>query len=93
MSDKQWNIIYYKLEEGDVLFAYGDYYEFFERYDAKSESWRPSEVSYSRVFHHLHGIDVGAIVGGAISGGPLPYEKYAEYRRFLSGSSPSGEGK
>ena len=91
MSDKQWRLIYYKLEEQNALFAYGEYYEFFERYDVSSRTWRPSEISYSRFLHDFNGTVVDENAASAMTGGNLPDKKYEEYRCMLNRCAESGK--
>ena len=79
MDGGQSGLIYYMLEELDALFAYGECYEFFERYDKESDSWRPSKISYSQFLHDFDGKVVDECVARVISGGNLPYKKYEEY--------------
>ena len=42
MGDSDYELVYYWVEECAALFAYGSYYEFFERYDRTSDCWRPT---------------------------------------------------
>ena len=93
MEDRQSELVYYVLEEWDALFAYGDYYEFFERYDKEADSWRPSEISYSQFLHDFNGKVIGESEASIIAGGNLPYKKYEEYCRMIKRCSESVKGE
>lgn len=82
----QFGLVYYMLVGENVLFAYGEHCEFFERYDEKLKTWRSSRVSYSQFLHDFNVEVVDEDRARAITGGNLPDEKYAEYRRFTGGN-------
>lgn len=84
MVDSCYEIVYYWIEECATLFAYGSYYEFFERYDKASDCWRPSEISYSRFLHDFNGKEIDESAAKIIAFGNLPDKKYEEYRRFIN---------
>ena len=84
MGDSDYELVYYWVEECAALFAYGSYYEFFERYDRTSDCWRPSEISYSRFLHDFNGKEMDESAAKMIASGNLPDKKYEEYRRFIN---------
>lgn len=93
LKDMRGKLVYYILEEWDALFAYGECFEFFERYDRKSKCWRPSEISYSRFLHDFNGREVDEGQARQIAGGDLPQEKYAEYCRMIGAHAACGAEK
>lgn len=87
MDDKKSGLVYYTAKEWNELFVYGGFYDFFRKYDKKTDSWRASEVPYSRFLHDFCVAEVDEERVRSITGGNLPVEEYAEYRHLL------GEGK
>lgn len=90
MDDKKSGLVYYTAKEWNELFVYGGFYDFFRKYDKKTDNWRVSEVSYSQFLHDFRVIEVDDGQARLITCGNLPVEEYAEYRRLLGEGTGDG---
>ncbi|MGN1372706.1 MAG: hypothetical protein ACI4VK_01510 [Candidatus Coproplasma sp.] len=66
------------------LFAYGNFYSFFRRYDKESGEWVISKVSFSAMLHDFWYEQISEERAEEITGGNLPVDDYKEYCRLLS---------
>lgn len=66
------------------LFACGNFYEFFRRYDKESGEWVISKISFSEMIHNFWYEQISEENAKEITGGNLPVDEYKRYCELLS---------
>ncbi|MGN0812255.1 MAG: hypothetical protein ACI4MQ_01940 [Candidatus Coproplasma sp.] len=91
--EEQKKLTYYLFNHPNVtnktvlLFAYGDFYEFFRMYDTGSGQWERSKLSFSNMIHDYRYREISEEEAAEITGGSLPKDDYKRYCDLLSGNN------